>query len=43
MKSISRRNERHPDIVNYLKSHYKKIIDLSENENQINFLKEQGA
>src|SRR5690348_1012561 len=43
MKSVSRRDERHPDILNYLKNHYKKIIDLSENENQNKFLEGTGS
>jgi hypothetical protein len=43
MKSASRRNERHHDIIEYLKSHYKKIINLSENENQNKFLEGTGS
>jgi hypothetical protein len=43
MKSESRRNEKHPDIVHYLKKHYKKLIDLSENEKQNKFLEGTGS
>lgn len=43
MKSVSRRYERHPVIVEYLKSHYKKIIDLLGDENQNKFLEGTGS
>lgn len=43
MKPVSRRNERHPDIVTYLKNHYKKTIDLSQYEGQNKFLEGTGS
>jgi len=43
MKPVSRRNERHPHIITYLKNHYKKTIDLTENESQNIFLEGTGS
>ena len=43
MKSESRRNERHPEVMEYLKDHYKKVIDLTGNEMQNKFLEGTGS
>lgn len=43
MKAASRRNERHPAIIQYLNEHYKNIIDLSENENEDKVLEGTGS
>jgi len=43
MMSSMRRNERHPEILKYLKSEYKNVIDLTSNENQYRFLEGTGS
>lgn len=43
MKSASRRNERHPSVIEFLRSNYKKVIDLSENESVNRFLEGTGS
>ena len=43
MMSPLRRSERHPEIISFLKSRSKKILDLTENENQNRFLEGTGS
>jgi hypothetical protein len=43
MKSVSRRGEKHPAIVEYLKNQYKRVIDFSENEKHNKFLEGTGS
>ncbi|MBK5285701.1 MAG: amidinotransferase [Bacteroidia bacterium] len=43
MMSPLRRNERHTEILKYLKGIYRDVIDLSSNENQSRFLEGTGS